>query len=71
MLTSPVSHTNEELKKVFKHLKIPFNGKLEIFKKKNLIDKTGKNFYNDQTKKLVEKLFFKEIDFYNYKLSER
>ena len=60
---------NEELKNVFKHLKIPFNGKLEIFKKKNLVDKTDKNFYDYESKKLVEKIFFKEINFFNYKLN--
>ncbi len=61
---------NEELKHVFGHLKIPFNGKLEIFKKKNLVDKKDQNFYNYESRKLVEKIFYKEINLFNYKLKE-
>ena len=57
---------NEELLKVFNKLKIPFNGKLEIFKKRFDRDRDYQKFYNESSKKLVENVFFKEINMFNY-----
>ena len=47
---------NEELSTVFYKLGIPFNGKLEIFKKKSERDKDYKKFYNDKSRKLIEEI---------------
>jgi len=58
---------NEELSTVFYKLGIPFNGKLEIFKKKSERDKDYKKFYNDKSRKLIEEIFWKEIEMFNYK----
>ena len=58
---------NEELSFVFNKLGIPFNGKLEIFMKKSERDKDYKNFYNADSRKLVEEIFWKEIEMFNYK----
>ena len=58
---------NEELSKVFRKLKIPFNGKLEIFKKRFDRDRDYQKFYNENSKKLVEDIFFKEINIFKYK----
>ena len=58
---------NEELSKVFHKLKIPFNGKLEIFKKRFDRDRDYQKFYNKNSRKLVEDIFFREIDMFKYK----
>lgn len=58
---------NEGLSKVFDRLKIPFDGKLNIFKKKFDRDRDYKKFYNTKSKQLVENIFKKEIDMFNYK----
>ena len=58
---------NEGLSIVFDKLKIPFNGKLEIYKKKFDRDKNYRKFYNNESKKLIEDIFWKEIDMFNYK----
>ena len=57
---------NEELLKVFNKLKIPFNGKLEIFKKRFDRDRDYQKFYDESSKKLVEDIFSKEIDMFKY-----
>ena len=58
---------NEELSDVFKKLGIPFSGKLEIFKKQSNRDKDYKKFYDDSSKKLIEEIFWKEMETFNYK----
>ena len=58
---------NKELPDVFNKLKIPFNGKLEIFKKKSNREKDYKRFYNGKSIKLIEKIFWKEIEMFNYR----
>ncbi len=58
---------NKELSDVFNNLKIPFNGKLEIFKKKSNREKDYKRFYNGKSIKLIEKIFWKEIEMFNYR----
>ena len=58
---------NEGLSIVFNKLNIPFNGKLEIYKKKLNRDKNYQKFYNDKSRKLIEKIFKKEIEIFNYK----
>ena len=57
---------NEELLKVFNKLKIPFNGKLEIFKKRFDRDRDYQKFYDKSSKKLIEDIFSKEIDMFKY-----
>ena len=58
---------NKELPDVFNKLKIPFNGKLEIFKKKSNREKDYKRFYKGKSIKLIEKIFWKEIEIFNYR----
>ena len=58
---------NEELSKIFNKLKIPFNGKLDIFKKRFDRERNYQKFYNESSRKLVESIFYKEIDMFKYK----
>ena len=58
---------NKELSDVFNKLKIPFNGKLEIFKKKSNRKNDYKRFYNGKSIKLIKKIFWKEIEMFNYR----
>ena len=58
---------NEELSKIFNKLKIPFNGKLDIFKKRFDRERNYQKFYNESSRKLVENIFYKEIDMFKYK----
>ena len=58
---------NKELTDVFNKLKIPFNGKLEIFKKKSEREKDYKIFYDGKSIKLIEKIFWKEFEMFNYR----
>jgi len=57
---------NEELSYVFDKLKIPFSGKLEIFKKKSYNKVNYKNFYNSENIKLINNIFSKEINLFKY-----
>jgi len=58
---------NKELSVVFNKLDISFGGKLEIFKKKNKREKNYKKFYDNKSKKLIEEIFWKEIEMFGYK----
>ena len=58
---------NKELPDVFNKLKIPFNDKLEIFRKKSNREKDYKRFYDGKSIKLIEKIFWKEIDMFHYR----
>ena len=58
---------NKELSVVFNKLDISFGGKLEIFKKKSKREKNYKKFYDNKSKKLIEKIFWKEIAMFGYK----
>ena len=57
----------KDLSAIFKNLNIPFNDGLNIFKKKS--DRIGdyKKFYNKKSIRLVEDIFWKEIEMFNYK----
>ena len=57
---------NVEINELFKKLNIPFNGKLEIYKKKSKNKKNSKNFYNYKSKKIIKKIFRKEIELFKY-----
>jgi len=57
---------NEDLDKTFKLLKIPFDGKLKIFKKKFKKNKHFTEYYSNKSKKIIEKFFEKEINYFNY-----
>ena len=57
---------NEELSIIFKKLNIPFSGKLDIYKKKAIRDRDYKNFYNNESRKLIKKIFWKEFDYFDY-----
>ncbi len=57
---------NEELSVIFKKLNIPFSGKLDIYKKKAIRDRDYKNFYNNESRKLIKKIFWKEFDYFDY-----
>ena len=58
---------NAELNKVFNFLNIPFNGSLQIFSKVNSNKKKYNEYYSTSSKKIVEDLFKKEIEYFNYK----
>ncbi len=58
---------DKELAQVFNKLGIPFSGKLEIFEKKNKRDQDYKKFYDNKSKKLIEDIFWKEIQMFDYK----
>jgi len=58
---------NEELSIVFQKLGIPFSGKLEIFKKKSKRKRGYRNFYDDKSKKLIEEIFWKDMEMFGYK----
>ena len=58
---------NEELSVIFRKLEIPFSGKLEIFKKRIIRERAYKKFFTDKTRKLVEDIFWKELEMFNYK----
>ena len=58
---------NEDLSKVFSFLNIPFNKKLNIFKKVSSNKRNYKEYYSKDSKKIVEKFFQKEIEYFNYK----
>ena len=58
---------NKELSVVFNKLDISFGDKLEFFKKKRKGEKNYKKFYDNKSKKLIEKIFRKEIEMFGYK----
>jgi hypothetical protein len=59
---------NDELNIVFNELGIPFEGQLNIFAKGGYRQiKSYREFYNEETKKIVEDAFNKEIKAFNYK----
>ncbi len=60
---------NEELGLVFDRLKIPFKGNLNIFKKKSNRKGRYQDFYNLDSKKIVEEIFWKEMRLFNYKFN--
>ena len=58
---------NEELSEVFNFLGIPFNGKLNIFKKKSINRNHYREYYrSNYHKKVVLKYFRKELDNFEY-----
>ena len=58
---------NKELLEVFNYLGIPFNGKLEIFKKKSINRKHYREYYqSNHHRKVVLKHFYKELDKFGY-----
>ena len=58
---------NEELSEVFNYLSIPFNGKLEIFKKRSVNRKHYRKYYqSNHHKKVVMKHFSQELDKFGY-----
>jgi hypothetical protein len=59
---------NNELDIIFKKLKIPFEGQLNIFAKSSYRqNKAYREFYNKETMKIIEDVFKKEIEIFNYK----
>ena len=58
---------DDELDLVFNNLKIPFNSKLNIYKKKSERISDYKKFYTKKSQKLVEEIFWKEIEMFGYK----
>ena len=58
---------NKGLSNVFNKLKIPFSGKLEIFKKKSNREKDYRKFYNERSINLINDIFKKEIKMFDYK----
>lgn len=59
---------NHELSDVFKKLKIPFNGKLDIFKKKSTIKFNYDKYFNKEIINFVNEKYWREIEMFNYKL---
>ena len=57
---------NFELKEIFKKLDIPCKGRLDIHKKKSINRKHYREYYNNSSRNLVEKKFFREIELFNY-----
>ena len=52
---------NDELDEIFNKLKIPFSGKLEIFKKKSNREKDYREFYNERSINLINDIFKKKL----------
>ena len=59
---------NYELSYIFEKLKIPFNGKLEIFKKKGKTKFNYGKYFNQEIINFVEEKYWREIEMFNYKL---
>ena len=57
---------NKELSFVFNKLGIPFDDKLKIFKKKNNKRKNYKNFFDNNEQKLINEIFWKDIEMFDY-----
>jgi len=58
---------NKELSEVFNYLNIPFNGKLEIFRKRSLDRGNYKDYYkSEHHKKVVLQYFYKELEKFGY-----
>ena len=58
---------DDELDLVFNNLKIPFNSKLNIYKKNQIGIVIIKNSILKKSQKLVEEIFWKEIEMFGYK----
>ena len=52
---------------VLKNYSIAVNRKLDIFKKRFDMERNYQKFYNESSRKLVESIFYKEIDMFKYK----
>ena len=57
---------NKELSIVFNKLGINFEGKLEIFKKKNNDRKHYKYYFDNNSRKLINDIFWKDLEMFNY-----
>jgi len=57
---------NIELQKIFNFLNIPFDGKLEIFKKVSKAKLPYQKYYDEESKKIIAKKFSNEIDLMGY-----
>lgn len=57
---------NKDLSLVFNRLGIPFDGELKIFKKRSNRDKNYRKFFNNDSRKLIEKIFWKDMDMFDY-----
>ena len=57
---------NKELSIVFNKLGINFEGKLEIFKKKSNDRKHYKNYFDNNSRKLINDIFWKDLEMFNY-----
>ena len=57
---------NKELSLVFNKIGIPFDGKLKIFKKKSNRNKNYKEFFDKNASKIIEEIYWKDIEMFNY-----
>jgi len=57
---------NKDLSLVFNRLGIPFDGELKIFKKKSNRDKNYRKFFDNDTKKMIERMFWKDMEMFDY-----
>lgn len=62
---------DRELSEVFKKLKIPFEGKLNIYKKKNSIKFFHEEYYNKEIINFVKEKYWREIEMFKYKIDIR
>ena len=58
---------NSSLSKICKKIDIPFKGNLEIHLKKSSREKNYKDFYDSYFKKIIEEIFYKELEIFDYK----
>ena len=57
---------NKDLSLVFNKLGVPFDGKLNIFKKKSNRNENYRKFFNNDTKKIIEKIYWKDMKMFDY-----
>ncbi len=57
---------NKDLSLVFNRLGIPFDGKLKIFKKKSNNDGNYRKFFDNDSRKIIERIFWKDMKMFDY-----
>lgn len=61
---------NSELSNIFLKLNIPFNGKLDIYKKKSFRDINYDDYYDENIIKFVKSKYHNEINLFNYEIGK-